>query len=671
MPPTQPASLAPGRFARAPIVAPAAADPGLTGQIDGADHARVFGWAWDATIPGRPVRIQILDNDVPVAERLADLLRPDLVQAGFGTGRLGFEYAPAGGLPPGPHVIRVIRMRDGAELGSSPRLIEAVAAVDDAPGAWRGHLDEATRDRVVGWAWNAATPHRAVALQLIVDGNMVARLLADRHRPDLEAHGIGTGRHGFQTGFPHPLSLGERHEIELRRDSDGAPLPGSPWVIEPTGDVDPAAEAALTLTVTQAVTAAVSREGVGPDAAEAQARLLSVLRDQAERLHRRRGGQPASARVAPRGRALVLNPDVPVPHRDAGSEALLSHMRGLQRLGFDVALVATEQMAGAPANTAPLEAEGFEVCAAPFYAAVEEVLMRRGGDLALVYLHRVEMATRYMALARHWCPRARIVFSVADLFHVRLARQAALEDRPELATFGSRVRLAEMTAAWSADAVITHSIAEAGLLRRAVPQATVHVVPWEIATDPTRVPLADRQGVGFLGCYGHPPNVDAARWLVEAVMPLVWAQDPTIPCVLAGSGMPREITGLDRPGIVIAGYLEHLRPGLFDRVRLTVAPLRYPAGVQGKLLASMAGGLPGACTTVAAEGMDLPSVLQGLVAASAEQLAGAILRLHADASLNARAAQAGLEHMDRTHSRQAVDAALARAVLTPEPAETA
>ena len=71
------------------------------------------------------------------------------------------------------------------------------------------------------------------------------------------------------------------------------------------------------------------------------------------------------------------------------------------------------------------------------------------------------------ALARRYMPRARILYSVADLHHVRLERQAAVEERPELLAASRRVRLEECTAAWSADAVITHSAEEAELLRRA------------------------------------------------------------------------------------------------------------------------------------------------------------------------------------------------------------
>jgi autotransporter passenger strand-loop-strand repeat protein len=117
--------------------------------------------------------------------------------------------------------------------------------------------------------------------------------------------------------------------------------------------------------------------------------------------------------------------------------------------------------------------------------------------------------------------RLRIVYSVADLHHVRLERQAAVEARPELLAVSRRARLEECVAAWSADAVITHSADEVDLLRRLVPEASVYRVPWQVPQRATSVPFAMRGGVAFVGSYAHAPNVDAACWLVEAVMPLV------------------------------------------------------------------------------------------------------------------------------------------------------
>jgi glycosyltransferase involved in cell wall biosynthesis len=95
-------------------------------------------------------------------------------------------------------------------------------------------------------------------------------------------------------------------------------------------------------------------------------------------------------------------------------------------------------------------------------------------------------------------------------------------------------------------------------------------------------------------------------------MPLVWRDAPQIECLLVGSDMPDAMRDLARQGVVLVGAVADLG-SVFDRVRLTVAPLRFGAGVKGKVLDSLASGVPCVMSPVAAEGLALPPALQDLV----------------------------------------------------------
>jgi len=370
----------------------------------------------------------------------------------------------------------------------------------------------------------------------------------------------------------------------------------------------------------------------------------------------------AAAPAVPALRALVIDERLPVAGRDAGSQAILSHMRALRHLGYAVSFVAADDMAPAAAAAAALQAAGVTGCAAPFYAGVEDVLRRQADCFDVVYLHRVGIATRYLGLARRHMPRARVLYSVADLHHVRLERQAAVETRPELHAVSRRVRLEESVAAWSADAVITHSADEAETLRRLVPEASVYRVPWQVSERTASAPFAARDGVAFVGSYAHAPNLDAACWLVEAVMPLVWQTDPDIECLLVGSDMPEAVRRLARPGVLVLGQVAELAE-VFDRARLTVAPLRYGAGVKGKVLESFAAGVPCAMSPIAAEGLGLPEDLLALVGEDAAALAALICRLHRDADAHRKAARAGRALIRANHAEAAVTAALQAAIV--------
>src|SRR6185369_14002933 len=110
-------------------------------------------------------------------------------------------------------------------------------------------------------------------------------------------------------------------------------------------------------------------------------------------------------------------------------------------------------------------------------------------------------------------------------------------------------------------------------------------------------------------------------------------RDPAIECLLVGSDLPTDLAKLCGYGVIAVGHVRDLAE-IFDRVRLTVAPLGYGAGVKGKVLESWAAGIPCVCSPVAAEGIDVPKVLQSLVADDAAGVAAAIHRVHEDEALN-------------------------------------
>jgi hypothetical protein len=94
-------------------------------------------------------------------------------------------------------------------------------------------------------------------------------------------------------------------------------------------------------------------------------------------------------------------------------------------------------------------------------------------------------------------------------------------------------------------------------------------------------------------------------------------------------------------------------------VRVSAAPLRFGAGVKGKVLDSLAAGVPCVCSPVAAEGIGLPPAL---VAADPMHMADSLWRLHEDAAANAAAAKAGFAMLSDQHSAEQVVTALAAAV---------
>lgn len=641
----------------------------LKGSIDVFDRDGLQGWAYDEATPGEAVSVVISDNEKEIGKVDANLFREDLLGAGIGEGHHAFEFKFPASLSADVHHTIHLRNESGEDLPGSPVEIEAVSA-PRAPGK----LDSADRHSLTGWCQDSSRSEAPVSLIITDNDKLVGRVLANLFRSDLEKDGVGSGRHAFDFQFPHPLLPSEKHVIHVRRELDGVDVEGSPFIIEPASEFDGEAEATFSKFLghfgreddidRKIVFLAGELSQLVQQRADSESRRR--LRRRNRDLLRRWGGAaeaPASVAEAKneRLRALVIDDRVPLLDRDAGSNALVSHMESLQRLGYDVSLVPASDMKADAKAASALRATDIRVCALPFYGSTEEVLWRQAGEFDLVYLHRISNANRYGELVRQHFPKARKIYSVADLHHVRLSRQAAVENRSELLKVAERVKFAEFLAAATADVVITHSDYEADLLRKNLPKANVHRVPWAVTPRPTHIPFAERSGIAFIGGYGHAPNVDAAKWLMSSLVPRIRWQDPSIECYVVGSDLPDELRNVKSEGVTLVGHVDDLS-AIFDRVRLTVAPLSYGAGVKGKIIDSLAAGVPCVYTTVAAEGMNLPEELEPCRADNARTIASAVCELHANAELYERCREAGLKYVMDELSAEQIDSAMRRAI---------
>ena len=162
------------------------------------------------------------------------------------------------------------------------------------------------------------------------------------------------------------------------------------------------------------------------------------------------------------------------------------------------------------------------------------------------------------------------------------------------------MRRREFALAREADVTVTGGTSECALLRA---EGIAHAFDFPVIEPLPPAPLAgwhDRGGIVFLGNYAHAPNVDAAQWLCEAIMPIVRRQP---------SGRPFNVAGADPTGrcahsrgthVEVAGYVADAA-ALLARARVFAVPLRFGAGTKGKTVYALAAGIPVVSTTVGAE----------------------------------------------------------------------
>ncbi len=341
-----------------------------------------------------------------------------------------------------------------------------------------------------------------------------------------------------------------------------------------------------------------------------------------------------------RRRLLAVCTLPPWPVRDGYSLRVFHLLRGLAR-SWSITLVAPAQAKLGPlipetiARHIPVALEGHGLTypwrfdPGPLREAVAEATARHDPACALVWPGAESL----------WFGRPRLPPAVMDMIDcntlefIRGARRA-----DGLRPLASQLREAATASVYGAltlrgfRATACVGGQDAAWLRATGLGGNVHIVPngVDIPTDPP--PEDKRPTVSFVGTLNFEPNVVAARWMAEAIWPLVHAALPDARLMLAGRNPVRMVAALaQRPGIEIHANVPDMA-ALLGRSWVSVAPMRSGAGIKNKVLEAWACARPVAMTPIARNGLPLPPDHRHLVQARPEALAAAIVGLLTDAA---------------------------------------
>lgn len=337
----------------------------------------------------------------------------------------------------------------------------------------------------------------------------------------------------------------------------------------------------------------------------------------------------AARRQMGRRTILVIDSYVPLYDREAGSQRLLEILRILRSGGFHV-VFAPDNFAAIQPYTSELLAMGIEQL---YYngrnAPLEDRLRELLPYVDVAWVCRPELAEKFMPIIEKF--NVPVIYDTIDLHFMRLKRQAAFDKKIRPESWKSVETLELKLAADAAATVVVTEQEREELVKRGIE----HVAVIPTIHNPRPGPLPDfvnRTGVLFIGGYNHTPNVDAARWLCEEIMPLVWQRLPDVRVTLVGSNPPGEVLALANDRVDVAGYVPDADP-FFLNARVFVAPLRYGAGMKGKIGHSLSFGLPLVTTALGVDGFALVQGKNCLIAEDAQSFSEAIVRLHSDRSL--------------------------------------
>lgn len=305
---------------------------------------------------------------------------------------------------------------------------------------------------------------------------------------------------------------------------------------------------------------------------------------------------------------LIIGSVWPEPRSSAASLRLMQLIRLFLEQGWSItfATAATESEHMADLQALGVSCRKVEVNSASF----DDFAVETAPDIVLFDRFMVE--EQFGWRVEKCCPKALRILDTIDLHCLRDARHRALKQgrsmlRDDLFSDMARREIASI---YRSDIALIVSDFEEELLKEVfgVPSELLHYCPLmfdtsDITTDPVPV-FEERQHFVTIGNFRHAPNMDSILWLKEAIWPNIRARLPDAELHIYGAYAPKSATALHDPkrGFLIHGRAENAL-AVVKQARVCLAPLRYGAGIKGKLTDAMRTGTPSVTTTIGAEGM--------------------------------------------------------------------
>jgi len=225
------------------------------------------------------------------------------------------------------------------------------------------------------------------------------------------------------------------------------------------------------------------------------------------------------------------------------------------------------------------------------------------------------------------CPDAIRILNTEDLHFLRAARQESIKSGRDLdlSAYRSDILLRELAAIHRSDVSLMVSDYEVHLLESSydIPSEKLLHLPFYCEeSDAALMDFSAREDFVFIGNFWHEPNLDAVRYLKSTIWPLIKKKVPKAKLNIYGAYASEKVYQLTN---IEDRFIVHGRAESAQRVvgksKVSLAPIRFGAGVKGKLLESMSVGTPSITTSLGAEGITNPKLWPGKVADKPEQFA--------------------------------------------------
>ena len=313
------------------------------------------------------------------------------------------------------------------------------------------------------------------------------------------------------------------------------------------------------------------------------------------------------ARDRSRDKRCVLVMDHYVPHydKDAGSRSTYGYVKLLVESGYRVQFMGANFFPHQP-YTDELRALGVEVLVGePIARGLDAWLSEHLPYVDHILLHRPHIAEQFLPHLKKQkiCPP--ITYIGHDLHFLRTQREAELTANEKLLREANKWQKREFDVFKQVQNVLYFSDVEIDEIHKIAPEQTALTIPLYVL-DALEVQRRETEcpELLFVAGFNHPPNIDAAIWFVQDIFPLIKESLPDVQLHIVGSNPSSKVLALASDAIKVHGYVsDEELTNLYSMTACAVVPLRFGAGVKGKVLEAIQHCVPLVTTSVGAEGI--------------------------------------------------------------------
>ena len=300
---------------------------------------------------------------------------------------------------------------------------------------------------------------------------------------------------------------------------------------------------------------------------------------------------------------LVIDYRVPEPDRDAGSRSTTNILNVMVDAGWSVKFWPFNR-AYNEIYTTLLERQGIEVLDRRWPGHLGQWLAENGADLDYVLVNRPDIAEDVLVYLLRGTP-ALLAYYGHDLHYARMRRQSEVEGNKSMRRDADTMQRLEERLWKVFDVVVYPSEEEAAVVRNTNPNVFARgITPFFFDAFPKKAVATEGFSILFVAGFAHAPNVDAATFLIKTILPLIERKIGSVRVTLAGSNPTDAVKALAGPNVDVTGYVtDDVLGRLYDSHRVSIVPLRFGAGVKGKVIEPLCRGVPLVTTSIGAQGI--------------------------------------------------------------------